>query len=47
MCMSHTQHDCVSLWRRVLLWDSLPIIAYVPPKYQMKIFWLKAGVLYE
>ena len=39
----------LNLWRRVLSWDSLPIISYVPPSWSIKWkkHWLKASVLYE
>ena len=38
----------VSLWRRVLSWDSHSIVAYVPPNWSVKQnFWLKATLLYE
>ena len=39
----------VSLWRRVLSWDSLPTISLSPSQlmYQIKKFWVKASALYE
>ena len=43
MCVPYAMCLPVSLWRRMLSWDSFLVIAYVSNK---KI-WLKASVLYE
>ena len=51
VCVPYTTWLPVSLGRRVLSWDSLPIITCPPPpphlKYQMKKCWLKVNILYE
>ena len=48
VCAPYATRLPVSLWRRVLSWDSLPIIAYAPSNYvSNENFWLKASVLYE
>ena len=49
VCVPYATWLLVSLWRRDLSWDSLPIIAYAPPNWSIKwnIFWLKVSVLYE
>ena len=48
-CVPYAMWRPVSLWRRLLSQDSLPIITYVPPNWSIrwKKNWLKTSALYE